>query len=155
MEKIESVIHWDKYFINLCYEIAKKSKDPSTKVGSLIITQDNEIIATGFNGFPRKVGDYKERYENREIKYLFIEHGERNAIYSAAKKGISTNNCKMYVPGMPCNDCCRAIIQCGITEVIMDAEYDAKHPGYKDRWAKSSEISSIMFQESGIILRSI
>ena len=143
---------WDEYFIGLCLEIAKRSKDRSTKVGAIIIGPDKEIRSTGYNGMPRGVNDDVEERNERPKKYLYYEHGERNAIFNAARVGIPTKGCTLYVTSIPeplpiCSDCARAIIQAGIIEVV------AGSLAAPERWRDSVEAAKEMFHESGVILR--
>ena len=72
---------WDEYFFNIAREVSGKSKDPSSKFGSVITSKDHRIMSVGFNGFSRGVKDYPRRYNNRELKYKLIVHSEENAIF--------------------------------------------------------------------------
>lgn len=108
----------DVILLRLAYEYAKKySTDPSTQNGAVLINAENEPLVFGANHFPSNVRETKERWE-RPLKYSFVEHAERNVIYSAAKKGIKTDGLTMYCPWFACADCARAIIQAGIVEVV-------------------------------------
>ena len=75
---------WDGRFIELAKHISGWSKDPSTKVGCVVVGEDREIRSTGFNGFPRGIEDDSDRLEDREQKYPLICHAEENAIMHAA-----------------------------------------------------------------------
>ena len=81
--------NWDKRFLKLAKHISEWSKDPSTKVGCVVVGPDRELRSTGFNGLPRGIEDNEERLNNREIKYPLICHAEENAIMHAARIGIS------------------------------------------------------------------
>jgi dCMP deaminase len=95
-DKIMSQKDWDEFWIGMCLWISKKSKDQSSKVGSVIVDDRKVVISIGWNGFPRGVNDdIKERHQ-RPIKYKFFEHAERNAIYNAAANGHKTRGCIMY-----------------------------------------------------------
>lgn len=147
---------WNEYFFNLVDVVKSKSKDPSTKVGSVIVGKNNQIISTGFNGFPIGVIDkielVPERYE-RPAKYFFTEHAERCSIAFAARQGIPLEGCTIYVPWIPCSDCTRAIIQCGISRIIIDGRDFEKTKSYwEERWGESMKYSLLMIQESGTIL---
>ena len=125
---------WDEYFIRQAMLVAEKSKDPSTKVGCVIVGEDNEILSTGFNGFPRGVDEgMHEKYIGEGVKftpnfkrwerpekYKWVEHAERNAIYNAARNGIRLKNARAYLnwEPIPCSDCARAFIQAGIKEIV-------------------------------------
>ena len=141
--------------MSMAYLASMKSKDPSSRIGAIIVDENNHLISEGFNGFPRGVEDSEERYSNREIKYAMVSHGERNAIYAAANKGFSLKGCRIYTQGTPCCDCCKAIIQSGISEVIVDSRWEEmpKNIGNRAKWSAESEISKQMFKESRITIR--
>jgi len=109
---------WDKKFIKLSSHISDWSKDKNKKVGAVIVDSDNIVLSMGYNGIPRGCDDTDESRYERPIKYFFTEHAERNAIYHAARHGVSLKGCKMYVTLFPCADCARAMIQSGITKLI-------------------------------------
>ena len=113
-------LSWDELFILQAALIAQKSKDPSTKVGCVIVGDDNAILSMGFNGFPRDIDDNLEWRWARPEKYHWVEHAERNAIYNAARNGINLNGARAYLnwEPKPCADCTRALIQVGIKEII-------------------------------------
>jgi len=92
---------WDQRFISLAREISTWSKDPSTKIGAVIVNDDRRILATGYNGFPKGIEDTAERYENKEVKYETVIHAEMNAIYNATYNGISLRDSTIYVWGLP------------------------------------------------------
>ena len=79
---------WDQRFLDLAAHIAGWSKDPSTKVGCVVVGEDREIRSTGFNGFPRGISDDNDRLTDREKKYPLICHAEENAIMHAARIGV-------------------------------------------------------------------
>lgn len=106
---------WHKRFLDLCEHVATWSKDPSTKLGSVIVDDKKRIVSVGYNGFPRGVNDRYDRYDDRPTKYLFVAHAERNALDNAP---MMVDNCTMYVTLLPCNECAKSIIQKGITTVV-------------------------------------
>ena len=140
--------NWNERFLNLATHISDWSKDPSTKVGCVVVGPDREIRSTGFNGLPRGIEDNSERLNNREIKYPMICHAEENAIMHAARIGISLKGCTAYVTWPPCTRCARSLIQAGILTVIYP-----KNTEIPDRWASDFELSINMFKEAGIELK--
>jgi len=146
---------WDSYFMNLVYVVAEKSKDRSSKVGCVIVGPDNEIRSTGYNGFPRGMDDSKEERYERPIKYKWTEHAERNAIYNAARAGISLKDCRLYQKWYPCCDCARAIVQVGIKEMIVDDRdnNEWKSEDHMKRWKDEMEISLKILTECGVNIR--
>jgi dCMP deaminase len=143
---------WHEYFINLSYEIAKKSKDRSSKVGCVMVGPDNEIRSTGYNNFPRGMDDTIESRHERPEKYEWTEHAERNAIYNAARMGTALKGCRSYQQWYPCPDCARAIVQAGIIEVIVDDRDDNpwKSEEYIERWGDRMKISLQILTECGV-----
>lgn len=145
-------MQWDEYFIRLAKVVAEKSKDLSSGCGAVIVGKSNEILSTGYNGFPRGVNDRIESRNQRPVKYLWTEHAERNAIYNAARNGVSLEGCSMYIVvlnselSIPCADCSRATIQTGIRKVFVE---DTSVP---ERWEESGKVSLEMLRESGVEL---
>ena len=108
---------WDEYFLNLAFEVSKRSHDLQTQHGSVIVNNTNEIISTGYNGTLRDIND--EILPNvRPEKYDWMIHSEHVNILTCARQGKSTLGTKIYVTGEPCLYCYQYIWQVGITEVI-------------------------------------
>lgn len=152
-QTMHSPIDWPQYFISLAYMVAMKSKDPSTKVGAVIVGPDNEIRSTGYNGLPRGVGDYSSLYHNREYKYIAGNHAEENAIINASLVGVSLKGCTLYSPWFPCAGCARMIIQSGITAVVYHQDFPGHNDSCLDHWKKSIDISRQLLTESGVDIR--
>ncbi len=142
-------LEWAKYFDGIRERVLVKSKDKHTKVGCVVVGPDHEIRTTGYNSFPRGLNDdVPERYERPE-KYDWIEHSERNAIYNAARVGIPLKGCTIYMGGVPCIDCARAIIQSGISRIVYNKESWAKWTSTRyDK--KVTDKSLQMLQECGV-----
>lgn len=141
-------MNWDAYFLGVVDAVAAKSKDPSSKVGAVVVRPDKTIAATGWNGFPRGVDDKPERYADRPTKYRMVCHAEANAIVSAREP---LTGCTIYLPWAPCCDCAKLIIQAGITEVV----HRPTAPELVARWGESFEAAQTMFRESGVTLREV
>lgn len=111
-------INWDEYFMGVALLAAKRSKDPNTQVGACIVSRDNIILSTGYNGFPKGCSDdiFPWDREGSDTKYPFVVHAELNAILNS--NGKSLKGAKIYVDLFPCNECAKAIIQSGISEVL-------------------------------------
>lgn len=148
-------LKWDRRFVTLAREIAKWSKDPSSKVGC-VITDDREIVATGYNGFAANVNDSPARYTDRDVKYKLIVHADMNAILQAAKRGTSVRNCTMYLTGPPCNECVKGIIQAGIDRVVWPEDNPFENDeATKARWASSIAAANLMLTEAKVELTRI
>ncbi len=148
-------ISWDNFFMSMAYMASMKSVDPSSRIGAVIVGHSNEVISLGYNGLPRGVYEDIPARDERPLKYSFYEHGERNAIYNAARIGVSTLGARCYTMGTPCADCARAIIQSGIAEVIVDARWE-DNPflgNNRQKWKDSAVISREMFLEAGVKIR--
>lgn len=143
--------NWDSYFMTMAYLVATKSKDPSSKVGAVIVGPDREVRSTGYNGLPRGLNDTEERYA-KPLKYNLINHAEENAILNCSRIGTSTKGCSLYVPWIPCSLCTKSIIQAGIIEVIYHENWPGNSCKESD-WADSIKLSNQMFNEAKVILR--
>ena len=139
---------WDLRFIELAHHISGWAKDPSTKVGCIVVGEDREIRSTGFNGFPRGIADDPKRLEDREQKYPLICHAEENAIMHAARIGLSLKGCTAYVTWPPCTRCARSLIQAGVVEVVYPTKIEVP-----ERWQKDFDMSTSMMKEAGIKIR--
>ena len=116
--KRQDYISWDEYFMGIAMLAAKRSKDPSTQVGACIVSPDNIIISTGYNGMPKGCSDDEFPWdrEGEETKYPYVVHAELNAILNA--NGRDLRGSRVYVALFPCNECAKAIIQSGVKEVV-------------------------------------
>ena len=121
-------ISWDEYFMGMAVLSSLRSKDPSTKVGAVIVSEDNKVVSIGYNGMPANLDETQLYWDKRggeglESKYLYVCHAEFNAILNT-QVGGSLKNARVYVTLFPCNECTKAIIQTGIKEVIyLDDKY--------------------------------
>ncbi len=135
---------WVSRYFEIAGLVGTWSKDPSTKVGAIIVGDKGQIISQGYNGFPRGVRDNPERYNNREMKYRLVVHAEMNAILNALYNGSSVVGASIYIHNLPvCQECAKAIIQAGIARVFIDTSVN-------ERWGEAWEISKTMFSESGV-----
>lgn len=133
---------WDLRFIELAKLVGSWSKDPSTKVGAVIVDEKNRIVSVGYNGFPQGIID-DERLQDRETKYKVVVHGEINAILFANK---SVAGCTLYtIPFEPCPRCAGLIIQSGIKRVVAPKNTNA-------RWEEDFKISRELFSEAKIVV---
>lgn len=138
---------WNSRFMELAELISSWSKDPSSKIGAVIVDRNRRIISTGYNGFPRCVKDLDNRLGDRNLKYKMVLHAEENAIMFAKQ---NLEGCSLYVTKMPpCSHCAALIIQSGIKHVYVP---NGEIP---ERWRESVEITKTMFAESGVEMKFI
>lgn len=131
---------WDERYIELAKFIANWSKDPSTKVGAVIVDNKGRIVSLGFNGFPQKISD-NDRLNDRDKKYNVIVHAEANAILFA---NSDLSECTIYTyPFQPCSRCAGLIIQSGINRVVTVRDDNP-------RWQKDFCTSEQMLTEAGV-----
>lgn len=140
---------WDQYFMTLANAAATLSKDRSTQLGCVIVGPDREIRATGYNSFPRGINDDMPERQERPAKYLYMAHAEANAVFNAARVGVSLKGCAIYCRWPPCAACAIAIIQAGIVEVVCE---DLDMP---ERWGESHKAAMEMLGEAGVKIRSL
>ncbi len=142
---------WDEYYLQICQAVAARSKDPHTQVGCIIAGPAHEIRSTGYNSFPRGIRDNIPERLERPVKYLWMEHAERNAILNAARVGTPLEGCTLYVELMPCMDCGRAIVQAGIREVVISRKRMAEYSG--EFYQQHFRIVEELFAEAGVAVR--
>ncbi len=111
-------ISWDEFFMGIAILAARRSKDPNTQVGACIVSDDNIIISTGYNGMPKGCSDdiFPWTRDGSDNKYPYVVHAELNAILNS--NGRDLRGSRVYVALFPCNECAKAIIQCGVKEVV-------------------------------------
>ena len=137
---------WDAFWLGLAKFVAEsRSKDPSTKVGCVVVDRENNVRVLGYNGIPRGVSDSRDRLE-RPAKYLWTGHAEENAVAQAARSGIPLGGCTAYVTACPCSRCARMLIQSGIARVVYDSRTVTKMD------ACEFDVAKAMFSESGILV---
>lgn len=133
---------WAKDYVDLAeWWAQRKSKDPSTKVGAVIVRPNRTVVSIGYNGFPRGVSDSPERYADRETKLSMVVHAEANAIVAA---GILPPDCTIYCSMFPCNNCAQLIIQAGIKHIVSPL------PPKVSKWSKAHELSCMLFYEADV-----
>jgi dCMP deaminase len=141
--------NWDARFMGLARHIAGWSKDPSTRVGAVVVDSNNNIRSVGFNGFPRNVADTWERLADRETKYDLVVHAEMNALCAAARIGVALEGCVLYTSFPPCSGCVKHIAQMGIKEVVFP------EGEYPERWLEDIQKALGLFREAGVAYRKV
>ena len=136
-----SNLSWSAYFYGFAHLASRKSKD-ETQVGAVLVGPEGEVRLTGYNGPPRGVADLPERRQ-RPQKYLFASHAEANLIAFAAREGIRTKDCTVYVTHACCCDCMKAMIQAGISKIVYG-------PGTTSMPAEMFEAAKAMAHEAGV-----
>ena len=135
---------WDRWFLSKAEFNSQKSKDPSTRVGAVIVGRKNRVISDGYNGFARGVKDSAERLNDRETKLKYVVHAELNAIIFAQQ---DLKDCTLYTwPFQPCSRCASAIIQSGITRVV----YPKPTEEQLSRWGEDFCLSKEIFHEGWV-----
>ena len=137
---------WNERYLNLAYEIAQWSKDPSKKIGAIAVGNKGQVLSQGYNGFPRGISHSSERLKDREQKYKYVVHAEMNLIYNASYNGVSLDGSTVYVTGLPvCSECAKGLIQVGVQQVIMPEQTDTP-----EKWKDSFEFTKQLFEEAGV-----
>ena len=142
------ILNWDEYFMSLAHLSAMRSKDPNTQVGACIVNDKNRVVGIGYNGMPYGCSDdeypWGREGEYHETKYAYVVHAELNAILNSTG---SLDNCSIFVSLFPCNECAKAIIQSGISEVVYES----------DKYAEDTKVkaSKRMLQSAGVSLRQV
>ena len=109
-------IPWEHTFLLEAILWSNRSHDAETKCGC-VITRNNTILSTGYNGFIRGIDD-SALPNVRNFKYDFMIHAEHNAILNCVRNGISTIGSTIYITGQPCNWCLQYMWQAGIQNIV-------------------------------------
>lgn len=149
MKKRNNYISWDEYFMGVAILSAKRSKDPNTQVGACIVNRKNRIVGTGYNGLPAGCSDDEFPWDKQgdflQTKYPYVCHAELNAILNNI--GMDLAGCRIYTALFPCNECSKAIIQSGISEVVyLSDKYEA---------SDSAKASKRMLENAGVLCRQV
>lgn len=137
-------------YSELAKHISQWSKDPSKKIGAVVVGDSGQILAQGYNGFPRGIKDTEFRLNNREEKYKYVVHAEMNCIYNACLNGVSLNGATLYAYWLPiCSECSKGIIQVGIKRVVIyTPEYNKSE--FAVNWLESGDLAKQMFNEARV-----
>lgn len=149
VNKRSNYISWDEYFMGVAILSSKRSKDPSTQVGACIVNQKNRIVGTGYNGLPSGCSDDAYPWDKQgdflQTKYPYVCHAELNAILNNI--GMDLAGCRIYTALFPCNECSKAIIQSGISEVVyLSDKYEA---------TDAAKASKRMLENAGVTCRRV
>ena len=152
--KRQDYISWDEYFMGVAMLAAMRSKDPGTQVGACIVSPENKILTVGYNGFPIGCSDDefpwdREAEDPYDTKYQYVTHAEMNAILNF--RGGRLDDARVYVTLFPCNECTKAIIQSGITEIIYNCDKYADTPSIRasKRMLDAAGVKYRPYSESG------
>jgi len=132
---------WDERFFELAKTVANWSKDPTRKVGCVVVSPDRHRLTIGYNGFPKRIEDSASRLDDAELKNKLTVHAELNAILNAKTSLVGWS---MYVTSPPCIECCKAIIQAGIRELI------CPRIDPKSKWQESNQMGIALLVEAGV-----
>ena len=139
---------FDEQFLRMALLVSEKAKD-RTKTGTVIVGPENEVRTTGYNGIPRGVEDYPDRYSMEHTRSMWVEHGERNAIFNAARIGTPLAGCTAYIIGHPCADCARALVQVGVQRVVL---YNIEISRNPEKHGPTRAIARMIFDEADVIV---
>lgn len=144
-----SSISWDEYFMGIALFTSLRSRDPNSKVGSVLVNERHHIVGTGYNGFVAGADESRFSWQRDgdwiNTKYPYVVHAEANAILNSTINDLQ--NCRIYATLYPCNECAKQIAQKKISEVIYLSD---KYHGKDFRQA-----SETIFSSAGIAVRQL
>ena|SRR5271155_2719196 len=147
---------WDRRYLTIAMQISHWSKDPSSKMGAVITNADRRLVALGFNGFPKKVGDCQSRLHNKRVKYEIVVHAEANAMLIAGDAAVR-GTVYLYGPRPICARCAGLLIQAGIKRAVAippppcdEIRRKTERDPSQMNWAESGHLALQMFNEAGI-----
>ena len=136
-------VRWNEYFMDIAQRTSEMSKDPSTKVGAVLVS-DRRVVGTGFNGFPEKITDHRYLLLDRGPKLARMIHAEMNALLYAGREARGS---ALYMYGFdapPCSRCTVHLIQAGVAQVY------ARGPAVPERWREDFELSAALLKEADV-----
>jgi dCMP deaminase len=110
---------WDDYFIQMCNVIKLRSRDTRKQVGAVLVSNDNRIISTGYNGLKSGSDDLID-WNDRKLVHLLVLHAEVNCLLYATSKFANTI---LYSTLSPCNQCIKLIASSGVKKIIFQDKY--------------------------------
>lgn len=133
----------DQRYFSLAQYVAGWSKDPSTKVGCVIVGRDPREVALGYNGFPPGIEDKPERLNDRDTRYRLTQHGERNVLDNAR---FDVRGGTLYSTQIPCSECAKSVVSKGIFRVVCPPAPN------REPWKSDSEWSKMILSEAKVVL---
>lgn len=106
---------WDEYFMGIADEVAKRSKDPSSQNGCVIVDSKHRPVSFGYNGTIQGADESKLTLSERPMKYYFAIHSEMNALLFA---GRDLSGCTIYNKMATCENCLKYCLQAGIRRFV-------------------------------------
>ena len=125
------ILTWNETFLNMAETIAKRSKDPTTQVGAVIVDEEKRVVGVGYNGFPRTPKGVqndlifpwnREGVTRADTKHPYVIHSEVNAILNATTNDLQGST--LYVTKFPCAGCAKLICQKGIGKIYFKGDID-------------------------------
>ena len=112
---MEKKLSWDEYFMNIAEAVATKSKDPSSKMGCVIVDKNKRVVSLGYNGLVQGAEESKMTLSERPMKYYFAIHSEMNALIFAKR---DLTGCTIYNRVATCENCLKYCLQAGIKRFV-------------------------------------
>jgi deoxycytidylate deaminase len=106
---------WDEYFMKIAEATAEKSKDPSSKMGCVIVNKNKRVVSLGYNGMVQGADESKMTLSERPMKYYFAIHSEMNALIFARR---DVTGCTLYNRVATCENCLKYCLQAGIKRFV-------------------------------------
>ena len=106
---------WDEYFMKIAETVATKSKDPSSKMGCVIVDKNKRVVSLGYNGMLQGADESKMTLSERPMKYYFAIHSEMNALIFARR---DLTDCTIYNRVATCENCLKYCLQAGIKRFV-------------------------------------
>lgn len=149
-------VKWDRRYIELARTVATWSKDPSTKVGAVLVRPNNSVASTGFNGFPPGADDSPRLYADREYKYKHVIHAERNALNFLAGSGETPAGFSVYTSFPCCPDCVEALGRAGVRRAVSPPlPVEGKPPEWVEFWRGLLRESREVAARYGLVIEEV
>jgi dCMP deaminase len=140
-----SMDKWQWRYYMMAVHVSSWSKDPSTNVGAVLVGADRRQIAVGYNGIPPGLIDSEERLNDRQVKYIYVQHAERNVLDNA---WFDVRGATLAVTAFPCVECTKSLISKGVALVIAPPP---PPPIATPSWRDTLKYSASMMREAGVV----
>jgi dCMP deaminase len=140
----------DETIMKIVEILSKRSTCRRIQTATVITNNEGHIISSGYNGVTSgskhcydiwKGDEDNFKHKHHEWSQYNELHAERNAIYMAARDGVSLKGSNLYTLYSPCINCAMSIITVGIKKVYFKILYD--NDNYAIEYLKKNNIELI------------
>lgn len=130
---------WNFTWATVVRTMAERATCPRAKAGAALVTFDNQLLTTGYNGAPRRLPHCLEVGCELEGGHCVRAlHAEANALLQAARLGIKVEGSICYSTHRPCLRCTCQLSQAGVIAVRYLEAYNSDDLALAEGWARKA-----------------